>query len=103
LKYLKDFPIDLVKLDVSFVSGIGLNKDDEQLIKTMIDMSLSLGKKVIAEGVETENQRDFLLRHGCDLAQGYFYSKPLTETEFLTFIDIPSKVVPITSSIQGNT
>ena len=102
LKYLKTFPITLVKLDISFISGIGLNKDDEQLVKTMIDMARGLGLKVIAEGVETEKHCEFLIEHGCELAQGYYYSKPLEETDFLTFIHVDKKhkVVTLVSKNQ---
>lgn len=97
LKYLKTFPIDLVKLDISFISGIGLNKEDEQLVKTMIDMAHGLGINVIAEGVETEKQRDFLLKNGCEFAQGYLYSKPLNDSDFLTFIqdDQDKKIISL--------
>ncbi len=85
LKYLKEFPIHYVKLDLSFISGIGFNKDDEKLIQTMIKMARSLGKKVIAEGVENQHQLDFLIQNGCHYAQGYFYSKPLKAEEFITY------------------
>lgn len=101
LKYLKDYPIDLVKLDISFISGIGLNKKDEQLVKTMIEMSIGLGKEVIAEGVETQKQSQFLIENGCQLAQGYLYSKPLTDNEFMAFIDDDSKVLPLSLKKLG--
>ena len=103
LKYLKEFAIDYVKLDVSFVSGIGFNKDDEKLIKTMIDMSTSLDKKVIAEGVETEKQRDYLISHGCDYAQGYFYSKPLVEEDFLILLNDGSDVILFPNAKNSST
>jgi diguanylate cyclase (GGDEF)-like protein/PAS domain S-box-containing protein len=82
LAYLKKFDIDYLKIDRSFVFNLGKNKDDLVLCEAMIVMAHTLGLRVIAEGVETEEQRDLLLWAGCDYAQGYLYSKPVPPDEF---------------------
>ncbi len=77
LSYLKKFPFDLLKIDQSFVRGLPDNQEDAALVDTIITMGHKLGMQVIAEGVETREQRAFLQRLGCDLIQGYLISKPL--------------------------
>ncbi len=76
LDYLRRLPLDTLKIDKSFTSGIGESKSDEEIIRLMIAMAHTLGLEVIAEGVETEEQLDFLANHGCDLIQGYIMSRP---------------------------
>ncbi|MFM8331885.1 MAG: putative bifunctional diguanylate cyclase/phosphodiesterase [Candidatus Methylumidiphilus sp.] len=77
LAYLKNFPIDVVKIDQSFVRGMTPGSKDARIVCAIIDMGHSLGYKVIAEGVESEEQLVFLSEKGCDIIQGYFFSKPL--------------------------
>ncbi|WP_010648071.1 putative bifunctional diguanylate cyclase/phosphodiesterase [Oceanobacillus massiliensis] len=77
LKYLKDFPIDYIKIDKSFISEITEDQNDTIIVKAIISLAHSLQMKVIAEGVETKEQLDFLKQHKCDITQGYFYSKPV--------------------------
>lgn len=77
LSYLKRFPIDLLKIDRSFVSDVTADADDAAIVRSIISLAHSLRLKVIAEGVETEGQFAYLQRHGCDYMQGYFYSRPL--------------------------
>ncbi|HJW57663.1 MAG TPA: EAL domain-containing protein [Burkholderiaceae bacterium] len=81
LSYLKHFPFDRVKIDRSFIKNIVVNADDAIIAHTIISMAHSLGIKVVAEGVETEDQCDFLRRHMCDEIQGFFYSVPLPSNE----------------------
>jgi EAL domain-containing protein (putative c-di-GMP-specific phosphodiesterase class I) len=86
LAYLKQFPITTLKIDRSFVTDIEINKDGEAVIKTIIALAKILELNVIAEGVETQEQLNFLGVLGCDKIQGYLIAKPLTPTEFSTAI-----------------
>lgn len=85
LSYLKSCPIGTVKIDKSFVSTIP-ETSNEALCNAIIAIASALKLKVIAEGVETEEQKDFLHDAGCDFCQGYYYSKPLPKEEFLAFV-----------------
>jgi EAL domain-containing protein (putative c-di-GMP-specific phosphodiesterase class I) len=82
LAYLKRLPLNMLKIDKSFVSDIGANKNDETIVQTIISMGQTLGLAVIAEGVETEEQRRILAQHGCDNFQGYLFGKPLAIASF---------------------
>jgi diguanylate cyclase (GGDEF)-like protein len=86
LSYLKRFPIDMLKIDRSFVQDIVTDPDDTAIVQAIIAMSHSLGIKAIAEGVETGEQLDFLRRHGCDAVQGYCLSRPLPAEAFTHFL-----------------
>jgi len=81
LAYLKRFDIDYLKIDRSFISNLGHQSDDMALCEAIIVMAHKLGLKVVAEGVETVQQRDLLLLAGCDYAQGYLFSKAVTVAE----------------------
>ncbi|MDC9812035.1 putative bifunctional diguanylate cyclase/phosphodiesterase [Rhizobium binxianense] len=76
LVHLRDFPFDELKIDRSFVAEIGKDIRSEQIIRAIIDLARNLGKRCVAEGIEDESQRDFLLNAGCEIGQGYFYAKP---------------------------
>lgn len=86
LSALQDMPADILKIDKSFVDRIGKNE------KNIIDYILTIAKELklttIAEGVETKEQRDYLLEKGCDIIQGYYYAKPMPEEEFEEYIDV---------------
>jgi diguanylate cyclase (GGDEF)-like protein/PAS domain S-box-containing protein len=82
LSYLKKFDIDYLKIDRSFVSNLENDADDRALSEAIIVMAHKLGLKVIAEGVETEGQRDLLTAAGCDYAQGYLFSRPVAPEEY---------------------
>ncbi|AZQ83143.1 EAL domain-containing protein [Colwellia sp. Arc7-635] len=86
LAYLKRMPVDVIKIDKSFVFGMLENHADFQIIKSTIAMVKNLGLIVIAEGVETKAQLRSLTENDCDLIQGYYFSKPIPETELLDFI-----------------
>ena len=82
LSYLKRFPIDELKIDRSFVQGGPGDNDDAAIVTAIVAMAHSLGQTVVAEGVETEDQLDFLRRLGCDDYQGYLCSKPLPAADW---------------------
>ena len=82
LSYLKKFHIDYLKIDKSFVRNLENDSNDQALCEAIIIMAHKLGLKVIAEGVETEQQRDLLVCFGCDYAQGWLYSKAIPADEF---------------------
>ena len=86
LSYLKRLPIDKLKIDKSFVDGVPSNADDSAIARTIISLSENLNLKVIAEGVETKEQKDFLVENGCDCIQGYFYSRPIPADDMRDFL-----------------
>jgi diguanylate cyclase (GGDEF)-like protein/PAS domain S-box-containing protein len=82
LSYLSRLPLDQLKIDQSFVYNIGIKPSDAVIVQTIIGMAKNLDMEVIAEGVETEQQRDFLERNGCTHYQGYLFGKPVPLEEF---------------------
>jgi EAL domain-containing protein (putative c-di-GMP-specific phosphodiesterase class I) len=82
LAYLKRLPLDQLKIDRSFVLDILADESSAAIAQTIISLSRAMGLPVIAEGVETEEQRDFLNRLGCHAFQGFLFSKPLPPEEF---------------------
>jgi diguanylate cyclase (GGDEF)-like protein/PAS domain S-box-containing protein len=95
LAYLKRFPVDSLKIDRSFIAGVPDDLGDVAITHAVIGMAHNLGMKVIAEGVETKLQRDFLAAQDCDEYQGYFFSKPVPAEEILALLSPPAK--PISS------
>lgn len=86
LSYLKRFPLDMLKIDRSFIKTTVVDPDSDAIVKAIIAMAKQLRLQVLAEGVETEEQRDFLRQYGCDLFQGFLYCAPLEESTFLGFL-----------------
>lgn len=83
LSYIRKYPFDLLKIDRSYVQEIGRSKNDEVLITAMINMAKSLGLSVVAEGIESQNQIDFLKDKECDFGQGFIFSHPISKEEFI--------------------
>ena len=86
LQYLKYLPVQRIKIDRSFINGIGVKKEDEVIIETVILLAKKLGFTVIAEGVETAAQFDFLQKAGCKQFQEYWFSHPLPAKEMLELL-----------------
>jgi EAL domain-containing protein (putative c-di-GMP-specific phosphodiesterase class I) len=82
LSYLKQFPVDTVKIDQSFIRDVSTDPSDATVVEAIIAMANRLNVEVVAEGVETPQQAEFIRGHGCDMAQGYYFSKPLTPEQF---------------------
>jgi predicted signal transduction protein with EAL and GGDEF domain len=83
LAYLKRFPIDRLKIDRSFVCSLPEDQEDAALVRAIVSLAGSLALEVIAEGVETVEQRDFLRARGCDLAQGYLFAAPMAAEDLI--------------------
>jgi len=82
LGYLKRLPLSRLKIDKSFVAGVPGSPEGEAIIRASLSMAHDLGLDVVAEGVETDDQRDFLLSHGCDRLQGYLIARPMAAEAF---------------------
>lgn len=85
IEYLKQVPFDSLKIDRLFLRGVPHNERDASLVESIIQMAHGLGFRVIGEGVENRRQLDFLRSRGCDLAQGHYFSSPLTGDDFLAY------------------
>lgn len=85
LVYLKKLPIDELKIDRSFVSELEQNSDDKAIIQAIINLAKNLNIKIIAEGIETDSQHQFLQDNECSFGQGYLYHRPVTVSEFIAF------------------
>ncbi|QUN05883.1 EAL domain-containing protein [Shewanella yunxiaonensis] len=96
LSYLQHLPLAQLKIDQSFVQQIGCGAKDDAIITTIVSMAHALELEVVAEGVETLNQRNFLINTGCDRFQGYLWSKPVAEAEFVELLSAGA-VIPATA------
>lgn len=86
LSYLKRLPIDVLKIDQSFIRNLNPDNEDAAIVRTIIAMAKKLNLKVIAEGAESKEHVDFLIEEKCDQVQGYYYSKPLTADNFIKYL-----------------
>ncbi len=89
LTYLQRFPLDILKVDRSFVEELGVSVEGEEIVSAVINLAHALGLRVVAEGVETTLQLDVLQAFECDLAQGYLFSKPLPASEIVASFGLP--------------
>ena len=87
LSYLRKFPIDTLKIDQSFIRQVSTKPPETTLLTTVIRMGRNLNLRVVAEGVETEEELEFLQAQQCDEAQGYYFSRPLPAREFATLLE----------------
>ena len=97
LTYLKRFPVNVLKIDQAFVGGLGRDASDTAIVRSVIDLAHALGLTVVAEGVETAEQAAHLRRLGCDLAQGYYFARPLPPDELDALLErgggVPGELV----------
>jgi EAL domain-containing protein (putative c-di-GMP-specific phosphodiesterase class I) len=89
LSYLQHFPLDMLKVDRSFVQELGVSRDGEEIVAAVVKLAHALGLKVVAEGVETTSQLEVLRSFDCDLAQGYLFSEPLPASEIVASFGLP--------------
>ena len=90
LTHLSRLPLNFVKIDRSFVGGLGTDQADERIVSAVVDLAANLGLRSIAEGVETQDQLDRLRDHGCDQAQGYLFARPLPPKDVPSAIQHPA-------------
>lgn len=86
LSYLKRLPIDTLKIDRSFINDLPDDEEDSAIVKAIVVLANSLKLELIAEGVETQEQQEYLVSEGCSNIQGYYYSKPLEREEYKEFL-----------------
>ena len=97
LAYLKHFPIEALKIDRSFVADLGRDSNDAAICAAIIAMGRQLGLKIVAEGVETREQLEFLATHGCTLAQGFYINRPVEAPEMAKLLRLGTNEAPIVS------
>lgn len=84
---VRDYTFDALKLDMGFVKKIGKDQKSDAIVASIIDLAHRMGMKVVAEGIENQQQSDFLRAHGCDYLQGFYYYKPMSAEEFSKLLD----------------
>ena len=100
LSYLKRFPIDTLKIDKSFVQDVCTDPDDASIVKAIVTLGHALDLKIVAEGVETQDQLEYLTLLGCDILQGFLFSQPLGVNEFNELLVAQSQVLAARSSYR---
>ena len=90
MSYMKQLPLDTIKIDRSFVMDLPDNSHDTEVSKAIIALSKSLGYRVVAEGIENAEQEAFLIKYGCDIGQGYYFAKPMDSNKFIAFLEAQS-------------
>jgi diguanylate cyclase len=97
LTYLKKFPIDELKIDRSFINGLGSDSGDSAIVGSCIDLAHAVGIRAVAEGVETSGQVQTLKAMGCDLAQGYHFARPLPAPDLREWLDVHADGDPVSA------
>ncbi|HET6733879.1 EAL domain-containing protein, partial [Mycobacterium sp.] len=100
LYYLRELPIDEVKLDRSFIAPVTEDPRAAAIVRSVIDLSHTLGLRTVAEGVETAAVADELARYGCDVAQGHYYSHPLSTSDLLVLLAKPPRIRLTSGSLR---
>ncbi len=100
LAYLKEFPIDKLKIDRSFIKDVNRSQDDAAITTAVIAMAHKLGLTVLAEGVENSSQLQFLINHNCNFMQGFYFSKPLPANEFLDLLSEDERTPDLLKGLQ---
>lgn len=96
ISYLRQYPVSVLKIDQTFIKGIPQNQNDVAITSAVISLGHNLGLEVIAEGVETAEQMQFLVEHGCDSIQGYFFGRPVPASKFVQQLTKKSEQTPTT-------
>ena len=86
MSYLKRLPADTLKIDRSFVAGLGEDAEDTAIVRMVIDLAHTFGMEVVAEGVESKEQAEQLREMGCDMAQGFYFAEPMPPDETLALL-----------------
>ena len=95
LAYLQRLPVDEIKVDRSFVTGLAPASDEEVIVRSTIDLAHNLGLTVVGEGVEDEHVLDMLVAYGCDSAQGYLFSRPCAAEELSAWLSDSPYTTPV--------
>ncbi|PIE37080.1 MAG: hypothetical protein CSA54_02145 [Gammaproteobacteria bacterium] len=103
LAYLKRFPVDTLKIDRAFITDVSTDRDDEAIVQAVLGLARHFGMKVVAEGVEAEDQLNYLKQEQCDIAQGYFISKPLSFNEYRQWLKRWPYGVEVASEVARQT
>ena len=105
LQSLRSFPFDRIKIDMSFVRDIDMDADSTAIIRAVIGLARDLGMKTTAEGIETKSQLDWLVQHGCDEGQGYYFSKPMAGAQLQALLERSDRddelIVPRPEQVAG--
>jgi len=110
LAYLKRFPIQKLKIDRSFINDVATDSNDAAIAKSIISLAHNMGLKVVAEGVEDKHQMEWLRARGCDQAQGYYYSRPvsaqqmeqhLVKGRFVSQANVVQLSLPVVSKVDS--
>ena len=97
LSYMKRLPLNIIKIDRSFINDLPHDQNDMAISQAIISLSRSLGYEVVAEGVETQEQMDYLIQNSCKFAQGYFFSKPVSADDFASQVEAINERLKIAS------